>query len=133
MELWQQWFVMAIESRSAAEDAQSAQHWRSSVSRYYYAAYQAVSAVLIYRGLTPPPEEEAWGHASTPDMLVEHFVPYIRSKDVRQRHAEQLRELYVWRIKADYRGSEQLQANINNVHKHANRLVKLAEGILPEV
>ncbi len=133
MELWQQWFAMAIESNNAAENAQSAQHWRSSVSRYYYSAYQAVSAVLIYRGLTPPPEEEAWGHASTPDMLVEHFGTYIRSKDVRQRYANQLRELYAWRIKADYRGNEQLRASIGVVRKNANRLVEMAEGILPEV
>ena len=133
MASWQQWLLMAVESNNAAEDAQSAKHWRSSVSRYYYSAYQAVSAVLIYRGPTPPPEEEAWGHASTPDMIVEHFAPYIRSKDVRQRYANQLRELYSWRIKADYRGKANLQDATDKVRMFASRLMQLAETILPEV
>lgn len=131
MGTWQQWLAMAIESQNAAVAAEASRFYRSSVSRYYYAAYQATSAVLIYRGLTPPPEEEAWGHAATPDMLVEHYVTYVRSRDVRQRYAKQLRELYRYRIRADYRGSERLDTEISQARMYAGRLVRLAVDVLP--
>jgi uncharacterized protein (UPF0332 family) len=132
MEPWQAWYAMALESQRAALAAESAKCWRSSVSRYYYAAYQAVTAVLLYSGLIPPDLEEAWSHAATPDLLEEHFTPYVRSRDARKRLNQTLGELYKLRIIADYRGNAQLEKRIGGARKYANRLVNVAGDILLE-
>jgi uncharacterized protein (UPF0332 family) len=132
VEAWQQWREMARESSQAAHTAENESLWRSSISRYYYAAFQAVSAVLHYRGLIPPTGEEAWGHTTTPEMLAEHFTPYIRSREARKRLGRQLEELYKLRIMADYRGSEKLDDRIGEARKYSDRLVKVVEEILPK-
>ena len=124
---------MARDSQQAALAAETAEHWRSSASRYYYAAYQAVTAVLLYAGLTPPAAEESWSHAATPDMLEQHFVPYVRSRDARKELGRQLRELYKLRIIADYIGATKLeQKSVAEARKYSNRLVKVADKILPQ-
>ena len=66
MEPWQLWQDMARESEQAARLAEDGGCPRSAASRYYYAAYQAVTALLLYRGLTPPEGREAWSHEDTP-------------------------------------------------------------------
>jgi uncharacterized protein (UPF0332 family) len=132
MEPWELWRDMALEAQKVALIAEEKGYARSSVSRYYYAAYQAVSAVLLYAGLIPPVGEEAWGHASTPDMIVEHFASYVRLKDERQKLQRQLSVLYKLRIMADYRGAEQLAGRISVARKCSNRLVKVALEILPK-
>jgi uncharacterized protein (UPF0332 family) len=132
MEPWQQWWNMAMESLEAASTLKANGLWRSSVSRYYYAAYQATSAVLLYRGIPPPADEEAWSHADTPNMLEAHFTPYVSSRDTRKRLKKQLGELYKWRILADYRGGEKSESRMGNVRKYASYIVKTAEDILPK-
>jgi len=47
----------ALDSRRAAQDLKVRQR-RSCASRIYYSAYQAVTAVLLYRGGIPPDERE---------------------------------------------------------------------------
>jgi len=69
MDAWQLWQGMAREAVEAAWLAEAGGCLRSSASRYYYAAYQAVTALLVYRGLTPPADREAWSHEDTPDLL----------------------------------------------------------------
>ncbi|HZP83600.1 MAG TPA: HEPN domain-containing protein [Chthonomonadaceae bacterium] len=133
MEAWQQWREMARESAKAAQQVEAEGCLRSSASRYYYAAYQAVTAVLLYRKLTPPDTEEAWSHAVTPQLLEEHFEPLIRSKDRRQNLAYRLSELYKLRILADYRGSKRIdEKQMNAARRDAGYIVKVAERILPE-
>lgn len=92
---------MATESQRAALCAESTKCYRSSVSRHYYAAYQAVTSVLLCAGNVPPAAREAWSHEATPTLLEQHFDKYISARDDRQKLSRQLNELtsYVsWRI-----------------------------------
>lgn len=102
MEPWRQWQIMAQESEKAARAAEAEGCLRSAASRYYYAAYQAATALLVYRGLTPPQDRQAWPHDLTPDLVVEQLEPLLRSRDRRNDMARRLRELYKRRVVADY-------------------------------
>lgn len=73
---WQSWREMAQESEKAARLAEADGCLRSAASRYYYAAYQAATALLLYRGLTPPAEREAWSHENTPQLMWEQMEPH---------------------------------------------------------
>jgi uncharacterized protein (UPF0332 family) len=132
MELWRLWLRMAMESQRAALASEAEGCCRSSVSRYYYAAFQAISAVLLYAGCVPPEGEEAWSHAQTPDMLRVHFEPYVRKRDVRKSLASDLSELYKLRIYADYRGRVVIDGRLAEARRCSNRLVKVASEILPQ-
>ena len=81
----------------------SAQCYRSSASRYYYAAYQIASAVLLYLGLQPPAGREAWSHEATPELLRETLVQRrILSRGEGNRLKSRLEVLYTLRVIADY-------------------------------
>lgn len=54
MDAWEQWLAMTREASETAQLAEAAGHLRSAGSRYYYAAYQAVTAMLHYRGAAGP-------------------------------------------------------------------------------
>lgn len=69
MEAWQAWLEMARESQEAAQQAEANGHFRSAASRYYYAAYQAVTALLLYRRVPTPEDRQAWSHDQTPDLI----------------------------------------------------------------
>ena len=71
MEAWEQWREMAREVEKGAWAAAKEGCLRTSVSRYYYAAYQAATALLLYRKLTPPQNREAWNHDTTPLLIRE--------------------------------------------------------------
>jgi uncharacterized protein (UPF0332 family) len=133
MDAWQLWQEMARESEKAARMAELGGCLRSSASRYYYAAYQMVTALLLYRGLTPPPLREAWSHFETPLLLKEQLAPLIRSRTQRNDMASRFGELYKLRITADYVGRDTLRADkLNGARKDASYLFKIADEILPE-
>jgi uncharacterized protein (UPF0332 family) len=132
MEPWQQWRDMAVESMQSAEILEDSGYWRSSTSRYYYATYQMMTALLLYCKLTPPEEREAWSHDDTPTILRQHLNPLIPSRDRRNDLANRLSELYKARIIADYLGTVALdEKRVNTARKDAGYMVKLAEKILP--
>ena len=54
MEDWELWREMAQESEKGPWAAEKEVCLRTSASRYYYTAYQAVTALLLYRRVTPP-------------------------------------------------------------------------------
>lgn len=104
MEPWQLWQDMARESEQAGRLAEDGGCPRSAASRYYYAAYQAATALLLYRHLTPPEGREAWGHFDTPALLQDQLRALTRSADLRNDLTRRLRELYRLRLDADYSG-----------------------------
>ena len=71
MDAWELWIAMAREASETAQLADAAGRLRSAASRYYYAAYQTVTALLLYQGLIPPSGVEAWSHFITPTLLNE--------------------------------------------------------------
>ena len=77
---WRNWHQMAVDSQRAAEELETVRP-RSCVSRIYYSAYQAVTAVLLYRGCLPPADREAWTHEETPRLITEQ-ADYVSEEDV---------------------------------------------------
>jgi|SRR5579862_2044028 len=131
MEPWRLWLAMALEAHRAARAAEQLQLWRSSVSRYYYAAFSATSAVLLYSGLIPPVDEEAWSHAQTPEMIREHYGRFVKSRDKRNRLSSDLSDLYKLRIYADYRCRERVDNRVVEARKRSSHVIKVSLDILP--
>lgn len=133
MDAWERWLAMAREASETAQMAEAAGHLRSAASRCYYAAYQAATALLLYRGLAPPINREAWGHLQTPILLKEETETLITSRGRRNDLAARLRELYELRITADYRAERRItQSQINVARRDAGFIVKVVNDILPE-
>ena len=59
MDAWERWWNMAQGSLAVAQILETRGEVRSSASRAYYAAYQSVTAMLLYHGMTPPEDREA--------------------------------------------------------------------------
>ena len=136
-EVWRSWLEMADESMWAAATAEDVGCRRPAISRYYYAAYQAVSAVLLYRNIPRPTidrvEREAWSHDLTPDLVRDHFVPVCRSRDRRNDLAHRLGTLYKMRLIADYVSSAALtESNLADARRSAGILVHFATTVLPK-
>ncbi len=125
------WSEMSRDSLVAANSLETVST-RSSISRYYYAAYQAVTAVLHYRAdLAPPEEREAWNHMQTPLMVRDHFGISIRSTKTLNNLVSSLTYLYKLRIFADYI-SVNVEGMLDKARKEAGFLVRTCEGILHE-
>ena len=106
---------------------------RSAVSRYYYASYQAMSALILYVGLTPPEGREAWGHEQTPILIKEHLRVVIPNTGRRQALAGRLSKLYKLRVVADYISTENVAGSLEQVRKNAAFLLKVTQDILPSL
>lgn len=127
---WQEWQQMALASQKAAQISETTDP-RSCISRYYYAAYQAVTAVLLYQGTIPPAGREAWSHDATPGLLVEKWVTLLKLNE-RQDLARRLKELYKLRVSADYAGNVVVdRAAVKDARKDCNFLIRTVNGILP--
>ena len=100
------WLAMAKESLRGAQAAMQVQAWRSSVSRSYYAAYQAATAMLLHAGERPPIVEQrrrgSWSHVATPEMVKENLKGLMRDRRSRLRAADTLKSLYRLRVQSDY-------------------------------
>ncbi len=132
MEAWQAWLEMAHESEEAAQRAEADGHFRSSASRYYYAAYQAVTALLLYRGIIPPAGREAWSHEETPALLQDQLQTLIRSRERRNDLAARLKELYRQRLTADYQGARTVTAaQVVKAGRDTRFILRVADGKLP--
>ncbi len=133
MDAWRLWQGMARESEEAARLAEAGGCLRPAASRYYYAAYQAVTALLLHRGLIPPAEREAWSHVDTPQLLQDQLRPLIRSRSRRDDLAQRLADLYRLRVAADYEGTEVIGASrVQGAGKDARYIVRLVGDIPPE-
>ena len=132
MEAWRLWQKLAHESYQAASAAEAEGCRRSAASRYYYGAFQAASALLIYRRLTPPTGMEAWGHTITPDLLRGETGTLIRSRDRRNDVALRLQYLYGLRIVADYIASQEVPASrVADARRDAGFILGVVDGLLP--
>ena len=115
---------MAEESLEAGGRLSSA-FPRSSAIRYYYASFQAMTALLLYNRLTPPEGRGAWSHTETQKLLrmLEKIIPQASKRsDMRKR----LVNLYSARLDADYISAEFNQENLTKIAKDAGYLVKVA-------
>ncbi len=133
MDAWQLWQEMARESEEAARLAEAGGCLRSAASRYYYTAYQAATALLLYRGLTPPLGREAWNHEDTPALLQDQLRTLIRYRDKRNDLAARLVDLYRVRIIADYQGRRVVSlSRLAGAGRDARYILRVTEDVLPE-
>ena len=130
------WFDMAKESESAAFLAEDKKYWRSAASRYYYAMFQAATALLHHRGLTPPAvvgeSRQAWSHTVTPDMLREHLNMFLKNRNRANKLGSNLSEAYKIRVQSDYvSGSALIAKNkVAKVRSDAGQLLKVVADII---
>lgn len=126
---WQAWHTMASASQQAAQSLEALDP-RSCVSRYYYGAYQGVTAVLLYQGATPPAGREAWNHEATPELLVEKWESLLK-RDACQDLAQRLKRLYKIRVNADYVGNDETGTNeVREAGKTCNFILKTVNALL---
>jgi len=133
MDAWRLWQEMARESEEAARLAEAGGCLRSAASRYYYTAYQAATALLLYRGLTPSLGREAWNHEDTPALPQDQLRTLIRSRDKRNDLAARLVDLYRVRIIADYQGRRVVSlSRLAGAGRDARYILRVTEDVLPE-
>lgn len=126
---WEAWHQMALASQKAAQTLETTDP-RSCVSRYYYAAYQAATAVLLYQEAIPPAGREAWSHDTTPGLLVEKWGTLLKLNE-RQDLARRLKELYKLRISADYAGNVVVDREaVKDARRDCNFLIRTMSSIL---
>ena len=120
---------MAQDSLQSARDLDPGNP-RSAISRYY-AAYQSITAVLLFLQQTPPEEREAWSHVDTPDLVVTAFIPVMFSRDQRREIQHDLNRLYVMRCDADYVSIIAIrEEHVKEAGKFARKLCFQSETIL---
>jgi uncharacterized protein (UPF0332 family) len=132
-EAWEQWQRMAVESQMAAHLLAGAGHLRPSASRYYYAAYQAATALLLYGKVIPPEQREAWSHEATPQLLKSQLSRVVRSRDVRNSMGERLSALYHPRVTCVYQAGQKIDRDdLERARKDAGYVMKVAGDALKE-
>ena len=130
MDAWERWWLMAQGSLIAAQTLADIQESRSSASRAYYAAYQAVTAILHYSRLTPPDGREAWSHADTPELL-RNLQNTVIKQGPRRDISLRLEQSYRLRLDADYiAAAEIVPSRLKVTLKDASFIVKIANDVL---
>ena len=118
------WLENSRDNLEAAKLLLGNGHWRSSVSRSYYAMFAAMTAALE-RDATFPAGRDAPSHATLPH-LIRNYLSQVHVLN-RRRLMSDVRELYENRVSADYRMSRTVNRNV------AVRCVFLAERALSSV
>ena len=131
MDAWERWWEMAQGSLKAAQLLAVQGETRSSASRAYYAAYQAVTAILLYYKMTPPDGREAWNHGETPELIWK-LSGAVTTQDARKDVASRLVVCYTLRLTADYISREEVkEIALKTALKNASFIVRLAKDVLP--
>ena len=98
----------------------------------HYAAYQSVTAVLLYYGLTPPDGREAWSHEATPELIWK-LAGTIMSQNARKDIAQRLEAAFRLRLVADYISVAEVgEAVLKTALKNASFIARLAEDVLSQ-
>jgi len=128
---------MAQGSNEAGQMLQRLPHlWRRALACFYYAAYQASTAMLHHSGGVEPPvvdgiQRESWSHAVTPDMVRDNLRDLIGSRSLRLRLGSELAEMYKWRVIADYTAQGQIPSGaVEKSRRFAGLSVKCAQEVI---
>lgn len=131
MDAWEYCRYRADDSLDAAGLLHQRGHSCSAASRAYYAAYQAVTAVLLYAKQRPPAGRDAWSHEVTPELLRTTRMSFL-DQNKRYNLSARLSVLYKLRITADYEMRAVIgEAASATALKDAHFIVKSVGDILP--
>ena len=132
MDAWERWWNMAQGSLKAAQELEVFGEHRSSVSRAYYAAYQAATALLLYARQIPPAGREAWSHEATPELVTE-LPGTILAASTAQAVRKRLSSLYDLRLIADYQSRKDVdELVLRPALRDAAFINKIANTTLPK-
>ena len=131
----QTWSKIAVGNKRAAQRLSSGQefnaaqrlngagYYRSSVSRSYYAAFSAVTDVLLRSGAVFPAGYECPPHRDVPVLLERYMQQLGRRKLSEVKGA--VRRLYSARLEADYRERARIdEAIARNALRDACRVLR---------
>lgn len=114
---------MAKEAELAAVASLRAGHFRAAASRFYFAAYAAVHAVLLMHGNTPP-DRGNWAHKGLPETL----RASLGSGRNGSHYKQLLGDLYDMRILADYDPEMTMDAGAaQHSRRSGGAIIRLAE------
>jgi uncharacterized protein (UPF0332 family) len=109
------WLNLANESRRSANELLQLDHYRSSISRAYYAAYAKVAHELVVTAhLSMPSGREGPSHPGKMGTggvrrMIESAMPNMTAER-RIKLSELIGRLYTLRVNADYRPSAIVEA-----------------------
>ena len=95
------WVEISLDSFGAANVLFGAARWRSCISRYYYAAFSAVSDALNKNGYVRIGHETP-RHREITRLIDQHLTSFYPKQ--RRSLKAAIRRMYDARIVADYRG-----------------------------
>ncbi len=95
------WQEIGVDNFRAGRELFDTKRYRSSVSRFYYAAFSVLTHELLQTSFQPKEEREAPDHLH----MAEWIKTYLTKYSLRQRTdiAAAVRRLYESRLAADYR------------------------------
>lgn len=98
--------------------------WNSAINRLYYAAYYAITALLLHSDL------RATTHNGTKSLFSEHFIKTgVFSQEVGKMYSQ----LFTWRQKGDYTDLfDFTQEGVNPYFEPVEKLIKLVEHTLSQ-
>jgi uncharacterized protein (UPF0332 family) len=130
---WEQWINKSQASIVAARNSLKAGDFAAAVSRAYFAAFQAVTGVLIKRGNQPNPATGNWGHSGTQKQFPV-LIRQVRPKHRRLRQARHdFRDLYLGRSRADYGDDSIFTMNTTQqLVRKAGQIVSLTQKLIEE-
>jgi uncharacterized protein (UPF0332 family) len=94
-----EWDAIGRENIKASHHAKSGQYWRTSISRAYYAAFDALNHVLLPLE-NPPPRYRTHRHQDLDGLIKRHLTGFSASKNRSLRVT--VTRLYKARLAADY-------------------------------
>ncbi len=95
------WQEIGQDNFEAARELYINGRYRSSVSRFYYAAYAALTGEPLKTSFQPKSDREAPDHAHMPEWIKNYLTRF--SPRQRADMAKLIRQLYEARIGADYK------------------------------
>ena len=119
------WEDMSRDCRNAARKLLDEDHLRSSISRSYYAAYCAVTSMLMARHMRFPYSWHNPAHNQLPDLILHNTTLPFR---VRYEINKALRRLRKLREDADYRPGASLE-RVDAIHalRDATFILRIVE------
>lgn len=94
------WQEIGKSNFRAANELYSAGHYRSSVSRFYYAAFSLLTYELTRKGVTFRAGRQTPAHAEVAELIVAHLTQFTETR--RFALVRSTQRLYRLRLDADY-------------------------------
>ncbi len=117
------WREIGEQNYAAGRELLNSRQYRSSVSRFYYAAFSLLMHELSEAGVTFGNNGETPSHQALPGLL-KRYLPVA----YRRQYLAIVRRLYRARIEADYQRRTTDEATARNAQRDTTQLLRYLEG-----